>query len=224
MQVNLPGPATSLAIAGSARNGCALVPSDGTYCWASNQAPAPLAQAPEFKAIFGGTGSFCGLTHDGEAHCWGRNDTAELGNGTRADAVSRTLYCGVWRSMAAVELPGSPAVSSTGLGQASTCAILAAGGAMCWGDNGDGILGTGSMDGESTPVKVTGDHDFEKISVGWNHACALTSGGELYCWGRDNQGTLGVGGDHPDLVPCTPVRACSPTPLRVEIPADLPAA
>ena len=39
-------------------------------------------------------------------------------------------------------------------GQAHTCAIETDGGVMCWGDNGYGQLGIGSIENKNIPVSV----------------------------------------------------------------------
>ena len=42
------------------------------------------------------------------------------------------------------------------VGNAHTCAIEAGGGVMCWGNNGNGQLGIGSTDSQTSPVAVPG--------------------------------------------------------------------
>lgn len=46
-------------------------------------APIRVAGVPEFVSLEGGDGYHCGLTADGVAWCWGRNDLGQLGDGTR---------------------------------------------------------------------------------------------------------------------------------------------
>ncbi len=86
-------------------------------------------------------------------------------------------------------LTGGIAVSG-GTGQ--TCALLSGGVVVCWGDNGYGELGDGTMTSSLTPV-VVGLSDAIGVAAGADHSCALLSGGTVECWGADHWGELGNG-------------------------------
>jgi alpha-tubulin suppressor-like RCC1 family protein len=72
----------------------------------------------------------------------------------------------------------------------TTCALLTAGTVRCWGENGEGGLGTGGTDDQDLPVPVvTVDgpplSDVTQISVGPDDGCARLANGEVRCWGSD---------------------------------------
>ncbi len=86
--------------------------------------------------------------------------------------------------------------ASISVGAYHTCALTSLGVAYCWGNNGDGQLGSGTLTNGTTPELVTmpvGVTSFASISVGGYHTCALTSGGAAYCWGNGVYGQLGSG-------------------------------
>ena len=61
-----------------------------------------------------------------------------------------------------------------------------------WGENGNGQLGNGEMDGKATydkPVKVM--ENVRDICLGYNHSACITNNGELYSWGDNSNGQLG---------------------------------
>ena len=79
----------------------------------------------------------------------------------------------------------------------NTCAIRNDGDVYCWGRNGNGQLGIGSM-GSSTwkdrPTKTNNlGSDAVSVSMGEQHTCAVLDTGVLKCWGRNNHGQIGVG-------------------------------
>ena len=79
----------------------------------------------------------------------------------------------------------------------NTCAIRNDGDVYCWGRNGNGQLGIGSM-GSSTwkdrPTKTNNlGSDAVSVSMGEQHTCAVLDTGVLKCWGRNNHGQVGVG-------------------------------
>ena len=78
-------------------------------------------------------------------------------------------------------------------GGSHTCALTRRGLAYCWGSNGDGRLGDGTMLSRPEPGLVAGVSDIAAVSAGARHACAVTTGGSAYCWGANGAGQLGDG-------------------------------
>ncbi len=69
------------------------------------------------------------------------------------------------------------------------CAIAADSTAWCWGDNGAGQLGNGTLLSSSVPTTVAGGLKFSEIS----RNCALTADSAAFCWGTNLDGALGIG-------------------------------
>jgi alpha-tubulin suppressor-like RCC1 family protein len=105
---------------------------------------------------------------------------------------------------AAAVLPNVVAVTA---GLSHTCALNAAGGILCWGDNTYGQLGTGTrMLGTSNPYprSVSGLAGGAKaVTAGDTHTCALTADGWVMCWGSNAFGQLGDGTTVSQLAPVT---------------------
>ena len=82
-----------------------------------------------------------------------------------------------------------------------TCAVDAAGGVACWGDNSRGLrLGDPSIGPTPTPVAVRGLGDVVAISIGDSSSgatdgptCVLHGDRTVTCWGSDLNGALGRG-------------------------------
>lgn len=102
------------------------------------------------------------------------------------------------------EAPGLPRVFSrtfdvtldfvqVSAGERHTCAISAMQQAYCWGDNGTGQLGDGTVMDRHQPVPVAGGHSFTSVTVGSSHTCGLTPDQTVYCWGSNGSGQLGIG-------------------------------
>jgi alpha-tubulin suppressor-like RCC1 family protein len=80
----------------------------------------------------------------------------------------------------------------------NTCAIRDDGDLYCWGRNGNGQLGIGSMGSTSTwkdrPTKTNNlGSDAISVSMGEQHTCAVLDTGVLKCWGRNHHGQVGDG-------------------------------
>jgi len=54
---------------------------------------------------------------------------------------------------------------------------------MCWGQNHNGDLGTGTTEGGPSPVQVVGLSDAVALDVGGSQACVIRAGGVVACWG-----------------------------------------
>jgi alpha-tubulin suppressor-like RCC1 family protein len=90
---------------------------------------------------------------------------------------------------------GDSAVTVSASG-AAACALTKSGGIECFGVNGGGTLGNGSIMDSNTPVGVVGfTSGAIAVSVGYGpgFACGIKSGGALECWGNNESGELGNG-------------------------------
>src|SRR3989441_2355759 len=95
------------------------------------------------------------------------------------------------------------AVTASGL---HTCGLtIVTGAAYCWGANGSGQLGDGTMTNRSSPVLVQAPAgvSFAAVTGGDLHTCGLATGlsAAAYCWGDNGFGQLGDGTTMPRLTP-----------------------
>lgn len=154
--------------------------------------PIAVASTLRFDSVAVGTDHACALAADGSAHCWGRNDAGQLGDGTTDGARAP-------RPVAAA----TPFTLVTA-GDRHTCALDADGGAWCWGDNTVGALGTAAVTAtcggapcSRLPVPVATTLRFRSLTAsrgeGGAHTCGLATDGLAYCWGSNARGQLGTG-------------------------------
>ena len=147
------------AISAGGKHTCALTASGGVKCWGYNDygqlgdsttadKPTPVdvvGLGSEVAAISAGGYHTCALTAAGSVKCWGRNTSGQLGDGKNADKSTPVNVVGQSSGAAAI-----------GTGWSHTCALTAAGGVKCWGDNIYGQLGDGSA-WRTTPGDVLTD-------------------------------------------------------------------
>src|SRR3954468_5382215 len=143
---------------------------------------ATSASTLSFSQVSAGGAHSCGLTAEGQLYCWGWNAVGQLGDGTSQNRTAPTLVAGglLFRQVSA--------------GRMHTCAVTRDNLGYCWGYNFWGVIGDGStIEVQSAPVPVAGNHRFRQISAGAFHTCALTPSttNKIYCWGF---GHLGNGG------------------------------
>lgn len=75
------------------------------------------------------------------------------------------------------------------------CQLLADGRVGCWGYNGHGETGSGTITtSKKVPVAATGVTQGIALGVGYYHTCVLVYPGTAKCWGQNNRGQLGNGG------------------------------
>ena len=93
----------------------------------------------------------------------------------------------------------SPRESVVAAGDYSSCAVMAAGSAQCWGDNtnlqlghsgatyGDAPAQVATLDGSGPTTTVV------SLAAGSAHSCAVLADGSAKCWGAGLSGRLGDG-------------------------------
>jgi hypothetical protein len=153
------------------------------HCWGHGAAaPAPAGGGLRFASLDAGGSHRCGVAADGTAYCWGSNYYGQLGTGgVGVDAASPAPVAGGIR-FAAVRG-----------GYAHSCGHTAEGRAYCWGYNGYGELGNGTIawdrpEVNATPREVSGSVAFAAVDPGWYRmTCGLSRDGAAYCWGYDEE-------------------------------------
>jgi alpha-tubulin suppressor-like RCC1 family protein len=194
------------AIAAGDEHTCAALRSGGTKCWGENSwgqlgdgttqisfTPVDVSGlSSRVSGITAGSDHTCAVTSAGGAKCWGLNLFGELGDGTFD-----------WRRLTPVDVSGlSTGVSAISAGDFHTCALTSVGGAKCWGADGNGQLGDGSVRyGQATPLDVVGLSSGVVAISGSEHTCAVTSAGGAKCWGTNHWGELGDGTTTQRLTP-----------------------
>lgn len=173
---------------------CALLTTGASTCWGENNfgqlgngqtvaSSVPVAVnglSGGISSLSAGGGHTCGLTTTGNVKCWGNNHAGQLGNGNTALSNVPVAVNGL-----------SSGVSALSAGGAQTCALLTAGGVLCWGANNYGQLGDGSTAASNAPVAVSGlTSDVTGLSTGGSHNCVVASTGGALCWGDNSHGQL----------------------------------
>ncbi len=198
------GLADAVAISAGSYHTCALKSDSSVACWGSNvngqlgngtrvgQTTTVLvtgltdavALHSSKPAGEGSDGHTCALKATGGVVCWGDNFDGQLGDGTSGNIRTTTV--------AVSGLTNTAAVSA---GDGHTCALGANGSVACWGNNGIGQIGDGTIGiFQNNLIAVTGLTDAAAVSASHTfHSCALKAGGSVVCWGTNSGGQLGDG-------------------------------
>lgn len=181
----------AIDLATSNVSSCAILENGEAWCWGwdgsgllgngapsgtfeNSNIPVQVINVPPFVKIAASDSSFCALTDDGEAWCWG-------GLGSTHEALPVEGNITDWISIA---------VNNTD----SACGVRSNGEIWCWGNDNFGSLGRGTTGvNSSTPVKTQTNVKFTKVFGGREHYCAISTEKEVYCWGRAGGGSIGDG-------------------------------
>jgi hypothetical protein len=182
------------AIATSATAGCALRAGQ-VYCWGDDRNSAgivgdgsdfrelvlapmrPVLGLTDAVDIVAGAFHFCALRATGDAVCWGRGNSGQLGHGLLENAEGPALVTGghTWAQL--------------GAGDLQTCGRRTDGAVFCWGDR------TATPE-TAVPVEVTrtdgSSMNATELGVGSDHVCVIDAVDDrVRCAGRNSSEQLG---------------------------------
>ncbi len=201
--------ALTVSVAASVPPGVYNLTVDGTGSAGNRSTALTLtvnSGASDIVMVAAGDWHSCALRASGQAYCWGDNYYGELGNGT-SHSFSQPVPTPVAGGLTFAALSG---------GLFYTCGVTTSGVAYCWGWNGEGELGDGTIDNRLVPTRVAGDLTFAVVSAGGSHTCGVTTAGAAYCWGVNWAGQLGIGTEYgPEVCPVELGTACSTVPVPV---------
>ena len=155
------------------------------YCWGGgpvgggNLRPARVGDGRGWDLLDGGRGHVCAIDSGDRLHCWGANESGQVGVAGSASVGHPTQVSGgPWAQVSA--------------GGHHTCALTVEGVVWCWGANESGQVGGGApASGTSVPVAVAPERRFVDITTGDAHSCAVDEDGSAWCWGDNDRGQLG---------------------------------
>ena len=147
--------------------------------------PSALGSLTEVVQVVAASRFTCSRQKSGQVNCWGANTLGQLGTGSPNAAPNP-----------------SPAITAVNdaigiwVGYEHACAVRKSGAVACWGEAGDGQVGSGSVPPDASipqPTSVVGITGALAVSTGGSHSCATTAGGGVFCWGENSLGELGNG-------------------------------
>lgn len=176
---------------------CATHPS-GVFCWGGNLdgqlgdgGMREVGRPVQIRA-----GTFSRLAAGGHNTCfWGATTgwlcMGDNGVGRLALDPARSPLRTPTSTLSALPSPLDALV----LGEAHGCGVSASREVFCWGYNGDGQLGRGTLAESAFPVpeRVVGGVQATKVVAGYAFSCALRTTGAVLCWGDDHWGQIGDG-------------------------------
>lgn len=195
---------TSVSAATNMGFACGVARGGLAYCWGNNfkgqlgngstvsgsNVPVPVAPPAGFTApltftsLSAGAHHICGLTTGAHIYCWGYDGFGALGDGSSE--------LGDYSNIPVPVLSGATFISVSG-GYDFTCGVTRSGQAYCWGANGFGQLGNGTLIDTNVPMPVSGGFTFTFLSAGNAHTCGVAGKLGTFCWGSNTAGALGNG-------------------------------
>lgn len=167
---------------------CAVRSDAAVVCWGKNEwgqlgdgtrvnrtTPVTIAALRGFRQISLGSRASCALTAAGGVSCWGWNYFGQIGDGTTVShRATPTPVVGLGSGVTAVVA-----------GHLRACAVTTAATLTCWGNNGAGQLGLGTVtDPVRTPrAAVVAGRGIASAVLSGYHTCVVTTAGTEKCWG-----------------------------------------
>lgn len=151
----------------------------------------PAGAPCSFTALDAGWKHTCAIDVNGNAWCWGSNNSGESGVDCNSGNPSN---CRVANAPQLVTIPAAsgqevaPRFMQISAGIRHTCAVSAAGNVFCWGDNAS--TQSGGLGHSADAHQVVSARKYKKVSTGEYHSCAITTDDDLDCWGDNLFGAL----------------------------------
>lgn len=173
---------------------CVVGQDRSLWCWGANHRPRPTAMGLTgvTDVVQGGLGA-CALRDDGTVHCWGWNDSGQLGRAFERERD--TAY-----TNRPVAIPGISGARRVVAGGSHRCALLGNGTVQCWGAEwanpafpSDCLVTTRHSSGGGsarqwrycpTPTAIPGLRDVVDLDAHDTRTCAVTRAGAVWCWGN----------------------------------------
>ena len=193
---------------------CALLANGAVRCWGSNKSGrlgypaiagmdfvgddetpgslAPVDIGGKAEQLAAGAEHTCAVLVGGtDMVCWGRNSSAQLGNGAAGNVGDDETPA---QGGVVTMLSGGDQVAALALGGQHTCVLLVGGTVRCWGA---GIaLGYESDKNLGGTAEKPGLVDLGgpalALAANFGSTCARLRGGVIRCWGDNASGQLGV--------------------------------
>ena len=191
---------------------------DGTTT--DRTAPVQVQGGHSFVQITAGWNHTCGLTSTGEIWCWGYGSSGQMADDHRDESATPVTVGGTpsltaisgscalsagsawcWATStggpAAHQIAGATGLEwfrATGLlWYQNFCGLRAGGELLCWGSNGGGVFGNGTLGNTYTDVVTAANGTlFKEVSLSnYATACGIGLDGKTYCWGN-GYGTVPV--------------------------------
>lgn len=143
---------------------------------------AQLGADADWRGLSGGNDHLLAFKADGSLWGLGRNDEAQLGDGTLNEPAA----------FVRVPIPGEVVAVATRFDH--SVALTRDGAYYTWGENNSGQLGLGFANTpQPVPLQVGADTNWAFVGFGQTFAVGLKSDGTLWTWGSNFDGQLGLG-------------------------------
>jgi len=216
----------SISLAGPHR--CVVNPDGRLRCWGRNdtgqlgEEPSDFGDVtqedlPTVRQVSTSDLFTCVTAKDDSVWCWGENTHSQI-----EPTANSTYYDEVLCSPTPVKVNGIEHAREVHVSTHHACALLISGEVSCWGFNGNGNLGDGTIESRPTPMNVDLPEKVSSLSVSKDGSaggatCVVVTSGEVYCWGGGHVLDRIVPSEKLSL-DAVGVCACaySPKPIRIE--------
>ena len=169
---------------------CAIDNAGAAHCWGAGRlgqlgnglqsgstVPTSVSGGLVFTQLSAAKGGdlACGISANA-LYCWGTGYFGQPGTGGVTQVASVPYRVAPAQSFNAVSV-----------GELHACALDTTGAGYCWGANGLGQVGDGTLTDRTLPTLILGGRTYTQIVTGLAHTCALDATGVAFCWGASGQ-------------------------------------